>query len=108
MREQLTNMYEQRREQRQRSFKGGSISFNQASGLTCIVRNISSGGACLELDRPDQVPDQFDLVIKPEYVKRICRVRWKSENRVGVSFTRALDLALAARCPPQGARLGKL
>jgi len=77
---------EHRKEQRQRTFKGGTISFDRAAGIDCLVRNISKTGACLEIDTTVGIPEKFTLVIKPEYLKRNCQVVWRTAQKVGVHF----------------------
>lgn len=79
-------MNERRTSGRQRTFKGGSISFEIASGIECTVRNLSHTGASLDVRGEIPVPDDFDLIIKPEGIKRLCHVVWRSGSRVGVSF----------------------
>ena len=79
-------MSEPRRVPRQRTLKGGSISFAFATGIECIVRNISETGACLEVESSTSIPDDFTLIIKPEYSKRDCKVVWRANGRIGVRF----------------------
>lgn len=78
-------MDEHRRTQRQRTFKGGSISFGSAPSIDCVVRNLSETGACLEVGSPS-IPNNFTLLIKPEFLKRSCKVAWRSASRIGVRF----------------------
>jgi hypothetical protein len=61
---------------RQRTYKGGSISFD-GGGIDCTIRNLSASGACLDIASPFGVPDNFTLIIKPEYLKRACEVAWR-------------------------------
>jgi hypothetical protein len=79
-------MVEHPRASRQRTFKGGSISFATAPSIDCIVRNLSETGACLELAGPVGVPDNFTLLIRPELSKRTCQVAWRNAQRIGVRF----------------------
>ena len=79
-------MSEARRSPRLRTFKGGSIIFGVAASIECIIRNMSETGAALEVESPVGIPDQFTLLIKPEFVKRNCRVIWRSAKRIGVAF----------------------
>jgi hypothetical protein len=79
-------MSELREGSRQRTLKGGSISFACATGIECIVRNISETGACLEVESSISIPDAFTLIIKPEYLKRACKVAWRANGRMGVRF----------------------
>jgi hypothetical protein len=80
-------MDELRKHPRHRTFKGGSISHDHATGIACLIRNISDGGACLELDYPNELPEDFTLIIKPEFVKRDCHLAWRAGTRAGVSFS---------------------
>jgi hypothetical protein len=79
-------MSENRRNARLRTYKGGSIIFGVAAAIDCIIRNMSDTGAALEVESPVGVPDEFTLLIKPEFVKRNCQVAWRSANRIGVQF----------------------
>ena len=80
-------MHERRGHQRHRTFKGGSISFDRFAGIECVVRNLSPRGACLELDSPGSVPEDFSLIIRPENVRRSCHLVWRAEHRLGVRFS---------------------
>ena len=77
---------EARRAPRLRTLKGGSIIFGWAALIDCTVRNISETGAALDIESPAGIPDEFTLVIKPEILKRKCRVAWRSGKRIGVQF----------------------
>jgi hypothetical protein len=79
-------MQERRTALRHRTFKGGSISFDRFAGIECVVRNLSDGGACLELDCPGSLPDDFNLVIRPENLRRSCYLVWRGDHRLGVRF----------------------
>jgi hypothetical protein len=78
-------MNEHRKALRQRTYKGGSISFGSAPAVECVIRNMSETGACLEVASPG-VPDNFTLLIKPELLKRSCSVAWRTDQRIGVRF----------------------
>jgi hypothetical protein len=77
---------ELRRSQRQRTFKGGAISFASEPSIECIVRNLSETGARIELERLVEVPNNFTLLIKPELLRRACAVAWRSGVLIGVRF----------------------
>jgi hypothetical protein len=79
-------MSENRRSARLRTYKGGSIIFGVAAAIDCMIRNMSETGAALEVDSPVGIPNEFTLLIKPEFVKRNCQVVWRSANRIGVQF----------------------
>ena len=77
---------DKQRELRLRTFKGGSIIFGLAAVIDSTIRNMSETGASLEVTSPLGIPDRFTLLIKPEVVKRNCRVAWRSAKRIGVQF----------------------
>lgn len=79
-------MDEQRSSARQRTLKAGTIAFDRAAGIDCLLRNISKTGACLEVASPIGVPETFILVVEKDGLKRSCRVAWRSARRIGVWF----------------------
>ena len=79
-------MDERRSRQRQRTLKAGTIAFDRAAGIDCLLRNLSDTGACLEVESPIGVPDAFILVVEKDGLKRPCRVAWRSARRIGVRF----------------------
>ena len=79
-------MNEHRNSPRQRTYKGGSISYASAPAIDCIIRNLSDTGACLEVSNAVDIPDSFKLIIKPEILTRSCEVVWRTARRVGVLF----------------------
>jgi hypothetical protein len=81
-------MGERRSNIRRRTFKGGKLIFNKGlSVLDCVIRDLSDHGARLELATTVGVPDSFELIIAPDRVKRFCKIAWRSEHHIGVSFT---------------------
>ncbi len=61
--------------------------------IMCTVTNMSEGGAGLTVSDMNGVPDNFELEIKGEPVRRSCRVAWKKAPYwLGVSFTESLVL----------------
>ena len=80
---------ERRKFPRHRTLKAGSISFNRAGGVDCRVRNMSQGGACLEVASQVGIPEDFVLVIAHDHLRRPCHVRWRTATRLGVEFDKA-------------------
>lgn len=81
-------MEERRKKRRARALKAGKIVFNRRlSVIDCTVRNLTNDGACLVVSSPIGVPDNFDLLIPIDNLKRSCRVIWKSADKIGVMFT---------------------
>ena len=56
----------------------------------CVVRNISVGGAQLELQREIELPMTFLLSLSEKgQVRRRCKIVWQFATAVGVSFSAA-------------------
>jgi len=82
-------MEERRRAHRQRTLKAARIMIDpNASGLDCIVRNLSPYGALL-LVSSLAVPDRFELLFSANRTRHECRVAWRAMDRVGVEFKQA-------------------
>jgi hypothetical protein len=74
-----------KRDQRRNVMKAGTILFG-GSGIDCLVRNISDGGANLEVESQIGIPNSFDLVIDPEHGNQHCHVVWRKARRIGIVF----------------------
>ncbi len=73
---------------RLRVLKGAKIIFNNGSSvIDCTARNLSPGGAALEVPTTAGIPAEFDLQIQGVAQHR-CQVRWKRDGRIGVTFLR--------------------
>jgi len=79
-------MADRRSAQRLRAYKGGRIIAKRHPERDCLVRNLSDTGACLEIDGSLVAVDEFNLIIKPENLIRICRVAWRKPQKIGVRF----------------------
>ncbi len=80
-----TPLVERRSEVRRRVFKGGVISF-QGTGVDCTVRNMSGGGAALDVSETAIVPRIFRLAIRADGFNARCRVIWNKGRRFGIAF----------------------
>jgi hypothetical protein len=78
-------MIEKRTTQRHRVFKGGTITYEN-SGIACTVRNMSEGGAAIDLDAAVTLPQSFTLSIARDNFVRNCRPVWRDDRRVGLAF----------------------
>jgi PilZ domain-containing protein len=67
-----------------RMLKSGKVLLGRHT-LPCAIRNVSEGGACLEISSTYGIPKTFDLVIG-EKPARTCKVMWLNDARVGVEF----------------------
>ena len=78
---------ERRKSQRKRKLKAGTIAFDHGGVISCVIRNMSPSGACLEVSSPLGIPDDFMLLGKSDHIKRSCHLVWRSQKQIGVSFT---------------------
>ncbi|MBR1092199.1 PilZ domain-containing protein [Bradyrhizobium manausense] len=78
-------MIEKRAAQRHRVFKGGTITFENR-GIACTVRNMSDGGAAVDLDTSATLPQSVTLSITRDNFVRNCRMVWRSDKRIGLAF----------------------
>lgn len=76
-----------RREQFRRTvLKGARIIFNERqSTLSCRVRDMTEGGARLDLLTQQLLPHEFELQVTGNPIRR-CGLRWAHGNFVGVRF----------------------
>lgn len=78
---------EQRGDQRRKALKGGRIVFNNAtSSIDCLVRDMSAGGARLQVESVLGIPSAFTLILADGSLPRRCTVRWKQARAIGVAF----------------------
>ena len=53
--------------------------------LECIIRDLSTGGAKLEVASVKSIPQSFDLIV-PRHRPHHCQVRWRALKELGVQF----------------------
>ncbi|NNF80953.1 MAG: PilZ domain-containing protein [Rhizobiales bacterium] len=72
---------------RKRILKAGVIRALPDFEATCVVRDLSEGGAKLKVKDVKQVPDYFQLTIELDGLLAKCEVMWRSDdNEIGVRF----------------------
>jgi hypothetical protein len=79
-------MIENRAAPRHKVLKRGSIRFSGGGSIDCMVRNLSSNGAGLDVVSPMGLPPSFTLVIEADQFIRHCHPVWSSQKRIGVAF----------------------
>ena len=79
-------MNEKRVASRHRVLKHGTLAFDGGGAVDCMVRNVSSNGARLDVASPIGLPEDFTLVIEVDHFKRHCRAIWGHDKRLGVAF----------------------
>jgi hypothetical protein len=76
---------EKRTSQRHRVSRVGTIEFD-GGAINCVVRNLSSTGARLDVASPVEIPDHFTLILQEEGHHTPCRTVWPKEKRIGIVF----------------------
>ena len=77
---------ERRIHARHRVFKGGRLAFHDGGTVSCTVRNLSTGGARVDVENPRALPEQFTLYIDSDHFMRQCHPVWRHDTTVGVAF----------------------
>ena len=78
---------QRRRFFRRRMLKGARIVFGNGSSIfTCRVRDISEGGARLEIGNTLGIPDEFTLTMEDGTASYSCRVRRRTLTALEVEF----------------------
>jgi hypothetical protein len=78
-------MVETRRARRYRVTKPAQIEYG-SDKLTCMLRDISTTGAGLEVPDPVIIPEKFTLVLAEDGLKLPCTVVRRAGFRIGVAF----------------------
>ena len=78
---------ERRQQARMRTLKSARIIFNEhRSVIDCTVRNLTSGGACLNVESAIGIPERFDVLFDADKSVRPCRMVWHKQKQLGVEF----------------------
>ena len=70
---------------RRRVQKTGTINLAGA-GVDCTVRNLSEHGAGMSVESLDGIRTDVSLHLVTDQVVRPCRVVWRKEKRIGLTF----------------------
>jgi hypothetical protein len=71
---------------RHRVSKLATIKFTGGRPVDCVVRDLSLTGAKIEVPTQVGVPKCFVLAIPEDGLRLLCRVAWRKEFQIGVSF----------------------
>jgi PilZ domain len=83
-------MQEQRQLERSKTYLGAEISFSrQISPIECVVRNLSSRGAMLQLNHVSAIPRHFEIRIPTKSKSYRARIVWQQLGRAGLAFDNA-------------------
>lgn len=78
-------MIETRRAPRYRVSKAASIGYGPQA-IHCIVRDLSTTGAAIQIEDQAGIPEQFILFVSEDGLRLSCRVVWRRGYRIGVTF----------------------
>jgi PilZ domain len=87
---------EHRRSPRQRAYLGGKLVYGDYFSLDCVVRDINTGGAKVQLPEGQAVPDKVFLVDLKTAIAYDAHVVWRRYPLVGLAFDHRHGLAEAA------------
>ena len=79
----IIDLQEARTTQRRPALEMGLIRFGDISA-SCVLRNVSEGGAALDIGSQVGIPDQFTLIVLPQKKIYSCNVVWRKERRIGI------------------------
>ena len=83
----VEEMANRRTDYRRRVLKGANLYFNKGYGaFDCTVKNISSGGALVEMEDSSGLPGMFDFNIKGESEARSATISWRINGKAGIRF----------------------
>lgn len=79
-------MSERRQSTRRRTYLGGRASFEKlATSDSCLVRDLSTGGARVVLSGSTPMPNAFDLTLRESGETRQVQVIWRDGLQLGVA-----------------------
>jgi hypothetical protein len=70
---------------RHRVSKAATIEFG-GDAIKCVVRDLSTTGAALEVSSQLGIPATFTLVVPGDGLHLPCAVVWRKDYRIGVHF----------------------
>jgi hypothetical protein len=79
-------MSERRNTYRYSTCRSAKIILKDGRSIDCLVRDLSTSGARLEVANPKQVSDRFTLAILGSWNKHPCRVAWRKDNMIGAEY----------------------
>jgi hypothetical protein len=79
-------MQERRRLGRSRVLKSAKIIIGASSVVDCVVRNVTNGGARVDLDNTIDLPDAIDVTFDRGRTVRRARLAWRTLTAAGLQF----------------------
>ena len=83
-----------RRSVRVRTFLAGRVVFHEgAYSYDCIVRDMSEGGARIEIPEARMMPRRFYFLTSKEELAYDCELVWRTRMMAGIKFREAIQLS---------------
>ena len=79
-------MSERRKTGRSRVIKGAKLIFGKESVMDCVVRNLTSSGARVQIANSINLPDTMSLSLDNGRTVRQCRTAWRTLHETGIEF----------------------
>lgn len=83
---------DKREKPRRRTYLGGRVVQDDGISFSCVIRNVSTSGAMVELPPLTTVPDEWVLLDMKHALAHRVAVVWRKDARLGVRFTQSWDL----------------
>ena len=64
----------------------GKVVVNGRTICSCIISNLSNGGANISEVVSTEIPDRFDLHFPEVIAPRPCQVSWRRDTELGIQF----------------------
>lgn len=92
----LSNTAEDRKEPRTRTYLGGKLVFGDYFSIDCVVRDITDGGARVQVMTDQPVPDHIFLLELRSGIAYEAHVAWRRHPQIGLTFEHQYGLAEAS------------
>lgn len=89
----MARHFDRRRFGRRRSLIHALVVTSKGTRVPCLVRNISTGGALLEVESPHLLTRLLTLCIEADGFEADCEIRHRTQHGIGVLFS---DVRIAA------------
>lgn len=83
---------DKREKPRQKTYLGGRIVQDDGISFPCVIRNVSTAGAMIEVPPLTVVPDEWILLDMKNALAHRVHVSWRQDTRLGVRITQSWDL----------------
>jgi hypothetical protein len=77
---------ERRQFGRRQTCLNATISASNWPSFPCVVRDLSAGGASIQVDMPSRVPPRVRLIVEAAALEADCEIVHRSVDTVGVRF----------------------